>query len=124
MPLRASVDVDHVADDEMILDIGPKSIAAVEEALQGAKTLVWTARSAPSSCRLSDAATMQTRQDGRGCYWGGQASNRSRRRRYRLGAERRRRRRPIHLCLDGQRGAFLEWMEGKVLPGVEALRPK
>ena len=32
---RASrfVDVDHVADDEMILDIGPKSIVAVEEAL-------------------------------------------------------------------------------------------
>ena len=27
------VDVDHVADDEMILDIGPKSIVAVEEAL-------------------------------------------------------------------------------------------
>ncbi len=34
------VDVDHVADDEMILDIGPKSIVAVEEALGRAKTLV------------------------------------------------------------------------------------
>ncbi len=35
------VDVDHVPEDEMILDIGPKSIAAVESVLSEIKTLVW-----------------------------------------------------------------------------------
>ncbi len=35
------VDVDHVADDEMILDIGPKSVVAIEEVLGQIKTLVW-----------------------------------------------------------------------------------
>ena len=35
------VDVDHVADDEMILDIGPKSVAAIEHILGQIKTLVW-----------------------------------------------------------------------------------
>src|SRR5271157_2968312 len=35
------VDVDHVAEDEMILDIGPKSVVAVEEILGQIKTLVW-----------------------------------------------------------------------------------
>src|ERR1700678_4571185 len=35
------ISVDDIAEDEMILDIGPKSILAVEEALANAKTLVW-----------------------------------------------------------------------------------
>ena len=35
------VDVDHVAEDEMILDIGPKSVVAIEEVLGQIKTLVW-----------------------------------------------------------------------------------
>src|SRR5271169_687612 len=34
------VDIDHVAEDEMILDIGPKSVVAIEEAIGGIKTLV------------------------------------------------------------------------------------
>ncbi|HEY5207090.1 MAG TPA: phosphoglycerate kinase, partial [Roseiarcus sp.] len=35
------VGVDHVSEDDMILDIGPKSIAAVEKTLSEIKTLVW-----------------------------------------------------------------------------------
>ncbi len=35
------VDIDHVAEDEMILDIGPKSVVAIEETLGKIKTLVW-----------------------------------------------------------------------------------
>ena len=34
------VDVDHVPEDEMILDIGPKSVTGVEEVLSHVKTLV------------------------------------------------------------------------------------
>src|SRR3974390_2858916 len=33
--------VTHVHDDEMILDVGPKTVALVEEMLTAAKTLVW-----------------------------------------------------------------------------------
>src|SRR5271156_2376131 len=52
------VDVDHVADDEMILDIGPKSIAAVDEALESAKTLVWNGPFGAFELPPFDAATM------------------------------------------------------------------
>ena len=99
------VDVDHVADDEMILDIGPRSIVAIEEALERRPRL-WsgTGRSAPSRRRRSSAATIRDRQDGRraspsdgklkSVAGGGDtvaALN---------GGGRRRR---FHLCLDGRR---------------------
>ncbi len=35
------VDIDHVEADDMILDIGPKSIAKVEALLETTRTLVW-----------------------------------------------------------------------------------
>ncbi|HPG02304.1 MAG TPA: phosphoglycerate kinase, partial [Rhodoblastus sp.] len=34
-------DVAHIHDDEMMLDVGPKTVAHVEAKLAGAKTLVW-----------------------------------------------------------------------------------
>ena len=53
------VDVDHVAEDEMILDIGPKSIAEVETALAGIKTLVWNGPFGAFELPPFDAGTMQ-----------------------------------------------------------------
>ena len=52
------VDVDHVAEDEMILDIGPKSVAGVEEVLGRIKTLVWNGPFGAFETPPFDAATM------------------------------------------------------------------
>ena len=52
------VDVDHVPEDEMILDIGPKSIAALEDALTEIKTLVWNGPLGAFETPPFDAAPM------------------------------------------------------------------
>ncbi len=50
------VSADHVKADEMILDVGPKSVAHVESLLAKPRRSSGTGRSAPSSCRLSTRA--------------------------------------------------------------------
>ena len=117
------VDVDHVAEDEMILDIGPKSIIAVEGALKGAKTLVWNGPFGAFETPPFDAATMQIAKtaafltgDGKlkSVAGGGDtvaALNAA-------GVA------DKFTYVSTAGGAFLEWMEGKTLPGVEALRAK
>ena len=52
------VGVDHVPEDEMILDIGPKSAAGVEEVLAHAKTLVWNGPFGAFETPPFDEATM------------------------------------------------------------------
>src|SRR5271165_6247645 len=52
------VDVDHVAEDEMILDIGPKSVVGVEEVLGRIRTLVWNGPFGAFETPPFDAATM------------------------------------------------------------------
>ncbi len=117
------VDVDHVADDEMILDIGPKSIVAVEEALGRAKTLVWNGPFGAFETPPFDAATMQIATTAafltvdaklKSVAGGGDtvaALNAAG-----VAEE--------FTYVSTAGGAFLEWMEGKALPGVEALRAK
>ncbi len=117
------VDVDHVAEDEMMLDIGPKSIVAVEGALKGAKTLVWNGPFGAFETPPFDAATMQIAKtaafltgDGKlkSVAGGGDtvaALNAA-------GVA------DKFTYVSTAGGAFLEWMEGKALPGVEALRVK
>jgi phosphoglycerate kinase len=115
------VDVDHVDGDEMILDIGPKSIVAVEDALANVKTLVWNGPFGAFELPPFDAATMQiaktaaflTRDGSLTSVAGGgdtvSALNAA-------GVA------DKFTYVSTAGGAFLEWMEGKVLPGVEALR--
>ena len=117
------VDVDHVGDDEMILDIGPKSILAVEDALKSAKTLVWNGPFGAFETPPFDAATMQIAKTAafltidnklKSVVGGGDtvaALNAA-------GVA------DQFTYVSTAGGAFLEWMEGKALPGVEALRAK
>ena len=117
------VDVDHIAEDEMALDIGPKSVIAVEEALATTKTLVWNGPFGAFEIPPFDAATMQIAKtvaflvkDGKLKAVGGGGDTVS----------------ALNLAgvaddmtyVSTAGGAFLEWMEGKALPGVEALRAK
>jgi len=115
------VDVDHVGDDEMILDIGPKSIVAVEEALAHCKTLVWNGPFGAFELQPFDAGTMQIArtaaaltQDGKLIAVGGGGDTVSALNAAGVAEK------LTYVSTAG--GAFLEWMEGKVLPGVEALR--
>jgi phosphoglycerate kinase len=118
-----AVGVDHVADDEMILDIGPQSVAAVEEALRRAKTLVWNGPFGAFETPPFEAATVAIAQVAAGLTREGKLKSVA------GGGD-------TVAALNGAGvaddltyvstagGAFLEWMEGKALPGVEALRAR
>ena len=117
------VDVDHVADDEMILDIGPKSIAAVEAALKTAKTLVWNGPFGAFETPPFDAATMKIAKaaaaltvEGKLKSVAGGGDTVAALNAAGVGDQ--------FTYVSTAGGAFLEWMEGKALPGVEALRAK
>jgi phosphoglycerate kinase len=117
------VDVDHVPEDEMILDIGPKSVAGVEEVLSRAKTLVWNGPPGAFETPPFDEATMAiartaaslTRQGKLKSVAGGGDT---------VAALNEAQVADDFTYVSTAGGAFLEWMEGKPLPGVEALKVK
>jgi phosphoglycerate kinase len=121
-PSRA-VPVDAVGDDDMILDIGPRSIEHVVSVLARTKTLVWngpfgafemepfdtgTVSVAEAAAELTAAGRLVTVAGGGDTVAALNAAGAADRFSY----------------VSTAGGAFLEWMEGKALPGVEALRAK
>jgi phosphoglycerate kinase len=117
------VAVDSVAADEMILDIGPRSIEHVCSVLARVKTLVWngpfgafelepfdtgTVEVAEAAAELTAAGKLVTVAGGGDTV---AALNRA-------GVTGR------FTYVSTAGGAFLEWLEGKSLPGVEVLRAK
>ena len=107
----------------MILDIGPKSIVAVEEALAATKTLVWNGPFGAFEMPPFDAGTMQIAKtaafltkDGKLKSVAGGGDTVSALNAAGVADE--------FTYVSTAGGAFLEWMEGKALPGVEALRAK
>ena len=116
-------DVGHVQDDEMILDMGPRSTVEVEKILSACKTLVWNGPFGAFELQPFDAGTNAvaktaaalTQKGALVTVAGGgdtvSALNQS-------GAA------EHFTYISTASGAFLEWLEGKVLPGVEALRIK
>ncbi len=107
----------------MILDIGPKSILAVEGALADMKTLVWNGPFGAFELPPFDAATMQIAKraasltrDGKLKSVAGGGDTVSALNAAGVADQ--------FTYVSTAGGAFLEWMEGKVLPGVEALRTK
>ena len=119
-PATRTVSVTAVPADMMILDIGPASVAALIEQLPAWKTLVWNgplgAFETPpfdaATVALAKAAADATRNAGlRSVAGGGDTVSALR-----------------HAGVIEQMsyvssagGAFLEWLEGKTLPGVAAL---
>jgi phosphoglycerate kinase len=117
------VDVDHVAEDEMILDVGPKSVVMIEEALGKVKTLVWNGPFGAFETPPFEAATFAiaktvgflTREGKLKAVAGGGDTVAALNDAGVAGQ---------FTYVSAAGGAFLEWMEGKALPGVEALRAK
>jgi len=119
-PSRA-VSVDAVGGDEMILDIGPQSVAHAVSVLARVKTLVWngpfgafelepfdngTVEIAEAAAELTAAGKLVSVAGGGDTVAALNAARVTERFSY----------------VSTAGGAFLEWMEGKVLPGVEVLR--
>ena len=119
-PSLRTVNVHEVADDEMILDIGPAAVEALADVLKTCRTLVWNgplgAFETPpfevSTVALIRIAAALTREGSLVSVAGGgdtvAALNLA-------GAA------DDFTYVSNAGGAFLEWMEGKVLPGVKAL---
>jgi phosphoglycerate kinase len=117
------VAVESVAPDEMILDIGPRSVEYAVSVLARVKTLVWNGPFGAfemepfdnGTVAVAEAAAELTRAGKLISVAGGgdtvAALNKA-------GAADR------FTYVSTAGGAFLEWLEGKPLPGVEALRIK
>jgi phosphoglycerate kinase len=115
--------LDAIPADGMILDVGPQSIVRINAAIDDAATLVWNGPLGAFEMTPFDRGTMAAA---------------------RHAAERTRAKKLISVAGGGDTvaalneagvagdftyvstagGAFLEWMEGKPLPGVEVLRTK
>jgi phosphoglycerate kinase len=121
-PSRA-VGVDGVGSDEMILDIGWRSIERVCSVLARMKTLVWngpfgafelepfdigTVEVAEAAAELTSAGKLVTVAGGGDTVAALNAAGVTDRLTY----------------VSTAGGAFLEWLEGKALPGVEVLKVK
>ena len=115
--------VADVQDDDMILDIGPRSVEQVVSVLARSKTLVWngpfgafemepfdngTVEVAEAAAELSEAGELVSVAGGGDTVAALNAAGVADRLTY----------------ISTAGGAFLEWLEGKALPGVEVLRVK
>jgi phosphoglycerate kinase len=116
-----TVDIDSVGDNQMILDIGPRTISQVVGILASARTLVWngpvgafeiapfqtgTMTIAKVAAQLTKVRALETIAGGGDTI---AALNQA-------GATQ------DFTYVSSAGGAFLEWLEGRKLPGVEALR--
>jgi phosphoglycerate kinase len=115
--------VDSVGADDIILDIGPRTIEHVASVLARVKTLVWngpfgafelepfdngTVEIAEAAAELTQAGKLVSVAGGGDTVAALNAAGVTDRFTY----------------VSTAGGAFLEWMEGKALPGVEVLRAK
>ena len=117
------VDIDHIPENEMILDIGPKSVAAVADTLNRIKTLVWNGPFGAFETPPFDTATMAIAKEAASLTKAGKLTSVA------GGGDTVAALNEAKVADDftyvsAAGGAFLEWMEGKALPGVEALRVK
>lgn len=115
-----TVPIGRVPEDQMILDVGPKSIADTVTAIEGCRTLVWngplgafehapfdrgTVAVAKAAAKLTKAGSLLSVAGGGDTVAALAAA----------GVE------DQFSYVSTAGGAFLEWLEGKELPGVAAL---
>jgi phosphoglycerate kinase len=118
-----TVSIDRVPEDQMILDIGPRSVAAIVQRLEQCPTLVWNGPVGAFETKPFDAATIALAQrvaaltrEGKLLSVAGGGDTVA----------------ALHAAgvvdsltyVSTAGGAFLEWLEGRNLPGVAALKPR
>jgi phosphoglycerate kinase len=116
-----TVDVEAIPADAMMLDVGPKSVAAITEWIKKANTLVWNGPLGAFEIAPFDAATVAAAKAaaletkaGRLTSVAGGGDTVSALNHAGVADD--------FSYISTAGGAFLEWMEGKVLPGVEVLK--
>ena len=117
------VSVNDIAVDEMMLDVGPASIAAVNKAFDAAKTVVWNGPFGAFEIQPFDKATVATAQHAAALTKAGKLVTVA------GGGDTVSALNHAGVAVDftyisTAGGAFLEWLEGKELPGVAALTVK
>ena len=120
-PSVRTCNVHEVGEDEMILDVGPAAVEALADALKTCRTLVWNGPLGAFETPPFDRATVQLAQTAAALTQSGSlvsvagggdtvaALNHAG-----VAAD--------FTFVSTAGGAFLEWMEGKPLPGVDALK--
>ncbi len=118
---RRVVNVDEIDADEMMLDCGPETVDRLADAIATARTLVWNGPLGAFEIAPFDTATVEAarfaadraKNHGLTAVAGGgdtvAALNHA-------GAA------DDFTFISTAGGAFLEWLEGKALPGIEALK--
>lgn len=114
------VGTDQVPADAMILDAGPKTVARIEAAFETAKTVVWNGplgafEIAPFDTATNAAAKAAADQTAKGALISVAGGGDTVAALNKAGAA------AQFTYISTAGGAFLEWMEGKTLPGVAAL---
>jgi len=119
-PSLRTCNVHEVAEDELILDIGPAAVESLADALKNCRTLVWNGPLGAFETPPFDAATVALARTAAALTEGGSlvsvagggdtvaALNQA-------GVTQ------DFTFVSTAGGAFLEWMEGRTLPGVAAL---
>ena len=115
--------VSDIAADEMVLDVGPDSIKAFENRLAGTRTLVWNGPFGAFETRPFDAGTVAAARAVADATKKGQllsvaGGGDTVAALAHAGVE------DDFTYVSTAGGAFLEWLEGKTLPGVDALTDK
>ncbi len=117
-----TVDTDSIPSDKMALDIGPKSLDAFKQALQGAKMVIWNGpmgvfefpRFAQATNQLAELLAEQVESGTEVIIGGGDSAAAV----TKAGLADK----MSHISTGG--GASLELLEGKTLPGIAALDEK
>ena len=119
-PSLRTCNVHEVAADEMILDVGPSAVEALADALKTCRTLVWNGPLGAFETPPFDAATVALAktaaaltQDGSLVSVAGGGDTVAALNHAGVAQD--------FTFVSTAGGAFLEWMEGRVLPGVAAL---
>jgi phosphoglycerate kinase len=120
-PSVRTCNVHEVAADEMILDVGPAAVEALADVLKTCRTLVWNGPLGAFETPPFDAATVALAQtaaaltkEGSLVSVAGGGDTVAALNHARVAQE--------FSFVSTAGGAFLEWMEGRVLPGVAALQ--
>jgi len=120
-PATRTVNVHEVAADEMILDVGPAAVESLGDVLKNCRTLVWNGPLGAFETPPFDTATVALAktaaaltQDGSLVSVAGGGDT--------VAALNHAGVADAFTFVSTAGGAFLEWMEGKDLPGVAALR--
>ncbi|MBB5685124.1 phosphoglycerate kinase [Sphingobium boeckii] len=119
-PPTRTVNVHEVAADEMILDVGPAAVEALADVLKNCRTLVWNGPMGAFEMTPFDAATVALAKtaaaltkDGSLVSVAGGGDTVAALNHAGVAGD--------FTFVSTAGGAFLEWMEGKELPGVKAL---